>query len=296
MRRKFTIFGEKRHISNLNLNQMEKIQFQTTLLDKVKAANNNAQVDNLSDRTISEIVEMFYPSFTDDEKITDDSWKLPVQMIKTMSGQLRHDTSAGINAFKTKFEEESKTTNQKAIDDAIAAFKAQWEKDHPIVDPNKKPEEKPDVTKLVAEQVAEQMKALTGEGSEFQKLSKQFSDYLAAQALKDKAASEEELRKQVLKHVIAFDDLDEDDAIVENVMLKLDFKGDKTLDDLKNEAKGLYETAFKKYITKHGGAQPFSGGGGGGGGLDPLIKGHIDRVAAEAKDAEDYREGIEFAK
>ena len=274
---------------------MEKIQFQTTLLDKVKAANNNAQVDNLSDRTISEIVEMFYPSFTDDEKITDDSWKLPVQMIKTMSGQLRHDTSAGINAFKTNFEEESKTTNQKAIDDAVAAFKAQWEKDHPTPTPPK-PEEKPDVTKLVAEQVAEQMKALTGEGSEFQKLSKQFSDYLAAQALKDKAASEEELRKQVLKHVIAFDDLDEDDAIVENVMLKLDFKGDKTLDDLKNEAKGLYETAFKKYITKHGGAQPFSGGGGGGGGLDPLIKGHIDRVAAEAKDAEDYREGIEFAK
>lgn len=295
MRRKFTIFGEKRHISNLNLNQMEKIQFQTTLLDKVKAANNNAQVDNLSDRTISEIVEMFYPSFTDDEKITDDSWKLPVQMIKTMSGQLRHDTSAGINAFKTKFEEESKTTNQKAIDDAIAAFKAQWEKDHPTPTPPK-PEEKPDVTKLVEEQVAKQMKALTGEGSEFQKLSKQFSDYLAAQALKDKAASEEELRKQVLKHIIAFDDLDEDDAIVENVMLKLDFKGDKTLDDLKNEAKGLYETAFKKYITKHGGAQPFSGGGGGGGGVDPLIKSHIDRVAAEAKDAEDYREGIEFAK
>lgn len=296
MRRKFTIFGEKRHISNLNLTQMEKIQFQTTLLDKVKAANNNAQVDNLSDRTISEIVEMFYPSFTEDDKITDESWKLPVQMIKTMSGQLRHDTSAGINAFKTKFEEESKTTNQKAIDDAVAAFKAQWEKDHPIVDPNKKPEEKPDVAKIVAEQVAEQMKALTGEGSEFQKLSKQFGDYLAAQAAKDKAASEEELRRQVLKHVIAFDDLDEDDAIVENVMLKLDFKGDKTLDDLKTEAKSLYETAFKKYITKHGGAQPFTGGGGGGGGVDPLVKSHIDRVAAEAKDAEEYRESIEFAK
>ena len=295
MRRKFTNSGEKRRILNLNLNQMEKIQFQTTLLDKVKAANNNVQVDNLSDRSISEIVELFYPSFTDDEKITDESWNVPVQMIKTMSGQLRHDTSAGINAFKTKFEEESKTTNQKAIDDAVAAFKAQWEKDHPTSTPPK-PEDKPDVTKLVAEQVAEQMKALTGEGSEFQKLSKQFSDYLAAQALKDKAASEEELRKQVLKHVIAFDDLDEDDAIVENVMLKLDFKGDKTLDELKNEAKGLYETAFKKYITKPGGAQPFSGGGGGGGGVEPLIKSHIDRVAAEAKDAEDYREGIEFAK
>lgn len=275
---------------------MEKIQFQTTLLDKVKAANNNAQVDNLSERTISEIVEMFYPSFTEDDKITDESWKLPVQMIKTMSGQLRHDTSAGINAFKTKFEEENKTTNQKAIDDAIAAFKAQWEKDHPIVDPNKKPEEKPDVAKIVEEKVAEQMKALTGEGSEFQKLSKQFGDYLAAQAAKDKAASEEELRRQVLKHVIAFDDLDEDDAIVENVMLKLDFKGDKTLDDLKTEAKSLYETAFKKYITKHGGAQPFTGGGGGGGGVDPLVKSHIDRVAAEAKDAEEYRESIEFAK
>lgn len=239
---------------------MEKIQFQTTLLDKVKAANNNAQVDNLSERTISEIVNLFHPQFIDDDKITDESWNLPVQMIKTMSGQLRHDTSTGINAFKTQYETEQKNAQQKAIDDAVAAFKAQWEKDHP--DPNKKPEDNPDFAKLVADQVAAQLKALTGEESDFGKLSKQMSDYLTAQRAKEEAASVADLRSQILDYIVEFDGLDEDDAIIENVMLKLDIKGDKKLDDLKNEAKSLYEKAYKKFVTKHGGGQPFTGGGG----------------------------------
>lgn len=237
---------------------MEKIQFQTTLLDKAKAANNNAQIDNLSERTISEIVDMFHPQFIDDEKITDESWKIPVQMIKTMSGQLRHDTSTGINAFKSQFEAEQKTAQQKAIDDAVAAFKSQWEKDHP--DPNKNDDK--DIAKLVAEQVAAQMKVLTGEESDFGKLSKQMTDYLATQIAREKAASVESLRKQILEYITEFDGLDEDDAIVENVILKLDIKDDKKLDDLKNEAKSLYEKAYKNFVTKHGGGEPFTGGGG----------------------------------
>ena len=80
---------------------MEKELFQTTLLEKAKAANNNAPIDNLSERTISEVVGMFLPQFADDENITDESWAIPVQMVKTLSGQLRHDTSTGINDFPT---------------------------------------------------------------------------------------------------------------------------------------------------------------------------------------------------
>ena len=72
---------------------MEKELFQTMLLEKAKAANNNAPIDNLSERTINEVVAMFLPQFADDESITDESWNIPVQMVRTISGQLRHDTS-----------------------------------------------------------------------------------------------------------------------------------------------------------------------------------------------------------
>ena len=276
---------------------MEKELFQSTLLDKAKAANNNAPIDNLSERTLSEIVGMFLPMFADDEKITDESWNLPVQTIKTLSGQLRHDTSAGINDFKTKFETEQKTAQQKAIDDAVAAFKAQWEKDHPVQNPPAKEEDKdkePDIQKLVADKVAEQMKALTGEDSEFGKLSKQFSDYLKAQAERDKTASENSIRKQVRDYLIGRG-VEEDDFALDYTLEKMVIGENPDVEALKTKAEKDYEANYKK-IHKNDGGPVFKGGGGGQETISPLIKSHIDRVAKEAKDAEDYANSIEFAK
>ncbi len=275
---------------------MEKPIFQTTLLDKVKAANNNAQIDNLSERTISEIVDLFHPQFVEDDKITDDTWKIPVQMLLTMSGQLRHDTSEGINAFKTKFENENKETQAKAIADAIAAAKAQWEKDNkkPDVDPNK--DANKDVDTKIADAIKVALSGLTGEDGAIGKLSKQFGDYLTLQAEKDKAATESQMRSQILDYVRSFDNLDADDVIVENTMLKLEINKDKDINALKNEAKSIYEGIYKKFVEKHGGGQPFSGSGAGKGGINPLIKSHLDRVTREAKDAADYSQSIEFAK
>lgn len=250
-----------------------------------------AGVDNLSERTYDEVATALLPLFADDEKINDESWNVPIQMLKSMSGQLRHEVADGITKGKTQWETEQKTVQQKAIDDAVEAFKTQWEKDHPSQQHQE--EQQPDVAKLVAEQVAEQMKNLTGENSEFAKLSKQFSDYLKAQAEKDKLLSEANVREQIKAYLIGRG-VEEDDFALEIALEKLVIGENPDVAALKTKAEKDYEAIFKR-MHKGEDAQPFMGGGGHEE-VSPLIKSHIDRVTQETKDAEEYRKSIQFAK
>lgn len=265
---------------------MEKELFQSTLLEKAKAANNNAPIDNLSERTITEVVNLFLPQFADDTQITDESWNLPVQMVKTLSGQLRHDTSAGINAFKTQFEETNKTAQEKAIADAVAAAKADWEKNHPTNEPpkNETPKQEPDIDKLVSDKVGEALKGLTGEDSELGKLSKQLSEFLKRQAAKEKAATEADIRSQVRDYLIGRG-VEEDDFALEYTLEKLVIGDNPDVNALKTKAEKDYEANYKK-IHKGDGAQPFAGDGCQGGSVvSEIEKWKKNREGAAADEA-----------
>ena len=132
----------------------------------IQNLKSKAGVDNLSDRTFDEVATLVLPQFAEDDKITEESYTMPLQMLKTMSGQLRHDVAEGITNGKSQWETEQKTAQQKAIDDAMSAFKAQWEKDHP--DPNKPDPNKPDpnaektLEEKIAAAVAKAMEGVTG--------------------------------------------------------------------------------------------------------------------------------------
>lgn len=261
---------------------MEKELFLTTLKGK-------AQVDNLSDRTYDEVATLWLPQFADDEKITEDSWKLPVQMLKTMSGQVRHEVSTGIAGGKTKWEEEAASAKQKAIDEAIAAAKAEWEKAHPTAkkeggeDPKDEPVD-------VAAEVKKQLEALTGEGGAIGKLSKQFSDYLAQQAAKEKAATEASTREQVREYLLSRG-VDENDFALDYTIEKLEVGENPDVAALKLKAEKDYEANFKK-IHKNEGANPFGGGAGGGGndtGAAAWLKGRVENTKKEAESAEARR-------
>lgn len=278
---------------------MEKELFQTTLMEKAKAANNNSPIDNLSERTISEVVNLFLPSFADDTKITDESWKVPVEMVKTMSGQLRHDMSGGIAAFKTQFETEQKAQMEKDKQAAIDAFKEEWEKTHPTPTPTPTPtpeptKTEPDIDKKIADAMAKAMEGLTGEDGALGKLSKQFSDYLKTQAEKEKAATEADVRSQVREYLIDRG-VEEEDFALEYTLEKLVIGEKPDVNALKTKAEKDYEAYYKK-IHKNDGAQPFKGGGGGGTDSNTEFENYIkDKqalAAQEAKDAEALRKNM----
>lgn len=265
--------------------KMDKQSFITSLKEK-------AGVDNISERSYEEVANLFASQFADDSKVTEESWGFPVQMVKTMSGQLRHDTSAGINDFKSKFETEQKNALEKSKEDAIAAFKAEWEKTHQNEPPKQEPAPNtPDISALVAAQVEEKMKGLTGDDSEFGKLNKQLRDYLKLQAEKDKAATEASIREQVRDHLIGLG-VDEKDFALRYTLEHLDIGDKPDISALKTKAEKDYESTYKE-IHYADGAKPFAGGGGEGGngasGAEAWLKGRDQQTKAESEAAEARR-------
>lgn len=264
---------------------MEKELFITTLKGK-------AGVDNVSDRSFEEVAGLFLPQFADDEKITDELWNIPVSMIKTMSGQLRHDLSTGINDFKTKSEAEQKAQLEKEKQAAIDAFKAQWEKEHPT--PAPKPEEKktePDIDAKLAEFEKTMLAKMTGDDSAFGKLSKQFSDFMSQVAAEKQAQTEASIREQVKDYLLRRG-VDEDDFALEYTLEKLEIGDKPDISALKTKAEKDYEAYYKK-IHKNDGAKPFNGGAGGSHDSNTefqnFIKARQAEAAQEAKDAEELR-------
>lgn len=252
----------------------------------ISSLKERSGVDNVSERSFDEVATLFSSLFADDEKITDESWVIPVQVLKTMSGQTRHDVSEAIKSFKSQNEESQKA----AVAAAVAAAKAEWEKTVPPSDP-KPAESAPDIAKLISEQVQEQMKSVMGEDGEIGKLSKQFSDYLKAQAAKEKAATEADVRSQVRDYLIGRG-VDEDDFALDYTLEKLSIGDNADIAVLRAQAEKDYESNYKK-IHKGDGAKPFAGGGGGfqdsSKDFQDYMKAKQAAIEQEAKDAEELR-------
>ena len=52
---------------------------------KSKVGENDFGV--LSGQTVDALVATFLPSFADDDKVTDETWKIPVEVVKNYAGQ-----------------------------------------------------------------------------------------------------------------------------------------------------------------------------------------------------------------
>lgn len=247
---------------------MEKELFISQLKEKTG-------VDNLSERTIDEVANLFLPQFANDESITDESWKVPIQMVKTMSGQLRHDLSGGITAFKTQFEADNKTLQEKAIADAVAAAKLEWEKNHPTQDP---PKPEPDLDTKIAEAVA---KATGEQAKAFETLSKQFSEYMAKVEEEKKSQTIANVKDQIRDYMIGRG-VEEDDYALEIALEKLEIGDKPDVAALKAKAEKDYEAIYKR-MHKTDGGLPFHGGAGGAKDSNVEFENYIKAKKAEAE-------------
>jgi hypothetical protein len=230
----------------------------------IQNLKSKAGVDNLSDRTFDEVANIFLSQFADDEKITDESYAIPLQMLKTMSGQLRHDVADGITKGKSQWENEQKTAQQKAIEDAIAAAKAQWEKDHPIQEPPKQdpPKDEKTMEEKIAEAITKAMGGLTAEDGALGKLTKQFTDYMAKQEQEKKDAIVNRIREDLKSYLL--DEREADREPVVNLAIKeMDIKVDSDFDKLKIDVEKTYEKLYKEFYGDSG-SGPYAGGAGGG--------------------------------
>jgi len=255
-----------------------------------------AGVDNLSDRTFDEVATVFLPQFADDEKITDDSYALPIQMLKTMSGQLRHEVADGITKGKTQWETEQKTAQQKAIEDAIAAAKVEWEKNNPQnqqqqQSQQQQQQQEPSLEEKIATAVAKAMESVTGEEGSIGKLTKRFTDYIAKTEQEKKDAHVNKIREDLKSYLL--DERFADREPVVNLAIKdMEIKEDSDFDKLKIEVEKKYEKLYKDFYGDSG-SGPYAGGAGGGTNTNKEFENFIKQRKADAEAAAKEAEELE---
>lgn len=232
---------------------MEKELFISTLKEK-------AGVDNISERSFNEVANLFHSQFVDDEKITDESWAMPLQVLKTMSGQLRHDLSDGIASFKTSYEKDNKAANEKAIADAIEKAKTEWEEAQKRGGKGGDDDEK-DLDKKISDAIKAAFEQAAGDDGVLGKYNKTLTDFIVKAEKEKKEAHIAKVRESLRDYLL--DERGANREPVVNLALKelvIDEQSD--VDKLKVDAEKKYEKLYKEFYGDSHSA-PFAGSGSG---------------------------------
>lgn len=243
---------------------------QETLVNELKTRVGDT---DLSDRTFSEVAENALPMFADDSKITDDTWKLPVGMLKSLSGQYRADQKAWINGEREKLAAADKASREEFEKN----FKAQWEKDHPTaaqsqskpaddkkVADDKGADDGNAMVKAIMEAIAANNAKLFGDDGKGGTIGAQLASvnkFIEQSNAKAKEARIEGVRKELKDYLVGKKANREPVINLAIKDLKIDDNSD--IDKLKIEVEKSYEAKYKEFYGD--GGKPFGGSSAGGG-------------------------------
>lgn len=262
-----------------------------TLISNLKTRVGENDFNVISERTLDGLLESFLPMFADDEKVTDETYDLPVKVLKNYAGQYRHDIKEGIAKgvaeSKATWETEQKTAQEKAIADAIAKAKEEWEKENPKNKGNGGGDDK-DIDTKISEAISNALSGLTDESGAIGKLTKQLGDFINAQVARERAAVVTNTKAELTSFL---EDLGADKAkVIELAINEIEIGDNPNLADLQKSAKSKYETLYKDLYGD--GGKPFAGGFGGNGGgsstsaFNEYIKAQEEKDKAQAAQAE----------
>lgn len=252
----------------------------------------------VSDRSYDEIATAALPMFADDTKVTDDTWKVPVQMLSSLVGQYRHDVADGIAKGKDTWAAEQGEANKKAVADAVAKAKAEWEaslKDKKDKDPAEGSGDKKDADSNILEQVksllAENNKQLLSEDGAIGKLTSSVNGFMENYNKQQKESLESGIRKQISDYLS--DKGASYKPAVSLAIKNLKIGDNPDMDVLKLQAEKDYMAIVKDFYGD--GGKPFGGTGTGGTGkglVDDYIKQRAQEAQKEANDAEALRKSF----
>ncbi len=258
-----------------------------SLINSLKERIGENDFAAISRRSVETIIEPLLPMFADDEKVTDETYALPVALLKSFIGQSRHDIADAVKAEKSRLE----TEKDNAVRDAVEALRAEYEKDKDKdkePDPDNGKESQDDIDGLIAAKIKEAFTGLTGKDGALGKLTESFNTFIDAYNKEREAESANDLKKRLTE---ALERLGADQpTVVELAIEKLDFKSGKDFDSLLGEAKSGYEGLYKRLYSN--GPMPFAGDSGDSDastGFKSYLKRKQDEADRQAKDAESLR-------
>lgn len=213
----------------------------------------------ISDRTMESLVEDWLPSFADDTKITDDTWKFPIKVLTNYAGQKLHDDAAFSEKYKKDYEAQKQAEIEKKIREASDAAVAKYIKEHPVTDP--KPQDPPTLTeeeklnKAVADAVATAMAGLTKEDGVIGKLSATVSDFIKKNEETARELSVKDAKTKLVEYLK--NEGADSDPTIEDALKDIEYGEKIDLEELKAKVKAAYEARYKRYYGD--GAKPLGG-------------------------------------
>ena len=253
----------------------------------------------ISDKTFDGVATEVLSLFADDTKVTDETWKLPVALLKQFAGQKRFDEKTFTEKFKTDYAKEYNTQHEKDVETRISTAVAKaledYKKEHPENGGGKDKEngggKDDDLDTKVKNAVAEAIKGLTGEESEFGKLNKTMTTFLQSQQDREKADAKNRVKAELKKHLLNLKANNE--ACIDDALDDIEYGDSPKFEDLKQSAISAYEKRYKRYYAD--GGKPFGGKSteDGGDETSTYVKDRIDKLKKEAADSANYSSELE---
>lgn len=251
---------------------------------------------SISDKTFEGIANVYLPLFTDDTKITEETWKFPVAALTEYAGQKRHDDAVFTEKFKADYAKEYATQHEKDVEERIrvATEKAleDYKKDHPETggDGNKGGGGGEDTQAKIDEAVAKAMEKLTGKDSELAKSLATISSFVTNQTEREKTETKNRVRAELKQHLVNLKANNE--ACIDDALDDIDYGDNPTFEGLKQSVISAYEKRYHRYYAD--GGKPFGGDStGGNSGGSSFVKDRIDRLKREAAANAEYAAEVE---
>lgn len=242
---------------------------------KEKVGENDFRV--LSEQTVNALVDTFLPSFADDEKITDETWKMPVEVLKNYVGQYRHDLATKATEEKARLEREKEKAVNELVEKRLEELKAEWEK----AQKNTATEVVPDKNKEVVNEDLEKsiIAKLFGEDGKSGLIGGQLSMTAEFIANSRKTAEAEKISniKRQLKDYLVKERRASREPVVNLALENLEITSESNIDEKKIEVEKIYEQRYKEFYAD--GGKPYGGDTAGGdidGSPDKDVKAYLE--------------------
>ncbi len=252
----------------------------------------------ISDKTFDGVATEVLSIFADDSKITDETWKLPVALLKQFAGQKRFDEKNFTEKFKSDYAKEYATQHEKDVETRIAAAVAKalddYKKEHPEVKPNHQPGQETkggdDLEAKVNAAVAKALEGVTGKDSELSKSLASINSFVKSQQEREKAEVLNRVKSQLKEHLKALKANNE--ACIDDALDDIEYGDTPTFEGLKQAVISAYEKRYKRYYAD--GGKPFGGDSTGGrSGDNSFVKDRIEQLKKEAEDSAKYATELE---
>lgn len=252
---------------------------------------------SISDKTFDGIAESVLSLFADDSKITEESWNLPIAVLKQFAGQKRHDDAVFTEKFKADYAKEYATQHEKDVEERIriATEKAleEYKKEHPETGgdgSNDGSDEGKTIDEKVNNAVAKAIAALTGKDSELAKSLGTITEFVTRQTEREKTEVKNRVKSELKQHLVNLKANNE--ACIDDALDDIEYGDNPTFEGLKQSAISAYEKRYKRYYAN--GGKPFGGDNAGGGSeTSSYVKQRIEELKKEAADNANYAAEIE---